>query len=372
MVYVGKGYDDRSLTHLRLAYICQLLNIRPSTKKTSFLMNELNKGTEFTIAKTENRYEIDALIRETLVISLPNPSLLNISRKSINLDNLDLDDETLHEVQKSTLKELLDDDTKNKSLINLEFLKKDYEDNLKFCFDYLKGQDLTEHEVATTVYLVHSNSKYLNDRLSSEHKLIILVQVLIWLDSKMMLSDKGINMLFGIFGLNPVDSVLSIGLCFSRFVRKLVFAKNWLIKLYELLDQLKSNIEESLEIRIAKIVEESHKLLIDPKLKRKIIRRYLPGQLYAITKIVETSEQNGQFLNPDCNWAIYNEIPGIESTVKHERSNFIDIFKKIKQFGRYHVFDGLKKVEKKSIQKIVKQKYMELKQTSRQSGKTFP
>ena len=58
------------------------------------------------------------------------------------------------------MKELLDV-TENKSLINLEFLKQDYENNLKFCIDYLIDKDLTEDEVILVVYLAYSYIIYI-------------------------------------------------------------------------------------------------------------------------------------------------------------------------------------------------------------------
>ena len=116
-----------------------------------------------------------------------------------------------------------------------------------------------------------------------------------------------------------------------------------MVKLYKELDKLRSSIEGTFEDKIAMIVDKSRQLLDINQFKRKIIRRYLPDQLYAITKLVEISKEKWQFLNPDCNWSIYNKIPDIDSSVEHERSNIIDLFKKVKRLGRHHSFDGLSK-----------------------------
>ena len=100
----------------------------------------------------------------------------------------------------------------------------------------------------------------------------------------------------------------------------------------------------------------------ESKYKRKIKREYLVDQLYAINKIVEISETKNQFLNPESNYKIYLSIDKIEDQVKHERQNFIDLFKKIKLNGKYHVFDKLNKKRKQEIDKTIEKLYNKFKE----------
>ena len=195
----------------------------------------------------------------------------------------------------------------------------------------------------------------------SKQKLVILIQMLIWLNDARALSNSGIHEVFEYLNLKIPSSKSVAYRCFSSYVKKLVFSKNYIIRLIDELKKLEIEINKNENFKqvVNEITGKCNELLNESKYKRKIKREYLVDQLYAINKIVEISMTNNQFLNPESNYEIYLSIDKIEDQVKHERQNFIDLFKKIKLKGKYHVFDKLSKKRKQEIDETVEKLYNE-------------
>ena len=312
--YFSKGCNERCLTHFRTAFICSLFNITPSSTKTKYICESLKAKQVFYITKIENKLEKDAFVRETSLISIKNSDLLNVCKTSTNLSKIDLSDKMIDEVRKDTIQRLFNDE---QIVVDLESLTNDYNENLKEIENYYNS-NLTEREIEFLIYLkITANTKTV---LNSIQKLVILIQMLIWLNDARALSNSGIHEVFEYLNLEIPSSKSVVYHCFSSYVKKLVFSKNYIMRLIDELKKLEIEINknENFKQLVNEITGKCNELLNESKYKRKIKREYLVDQLYAINKIVEISETNKQFLNPESNYQIYLSIDKIEDQLKHE------------------------------------------------------
>ena len=207
--YFGKGCDERCLMHFRVAFICSLFNITPSTTKIKYICESLKAKQVFYITKTENKLEQDAFVRETSLISIKNSDLLNVCKTSTNLSKIELSNEMINEVRKDTIQRLFNDE---QIVVDLESLANDYNENLKEIENYYNS-NLTEKEIEFLIYLkVTANSKVV---LNSKQKLVILIQMLIWLNDARALSNSGIYEVFKYLNLEIPSSKSVAYDCFS-------------------------------------------------------------------------------------------------------------------------------------------------------------
>lgn len=357
--YIGKGTYERCMAHFRVAYLCMKYGVQPQTRKTEQLINHLKSKKDFLIKKTSLKQEKDALIRETVMlqdVQSKNLSSSNVVNSSIDVSKYNLDRATIKEVKKDTIQELFN--SRNDIAINSQILEDDFKKEFGPFVDKFDQND-TETELSKKVFLLKIGSSLISS-LSGLQKLIVLSQVLIYLDRGKTLSNEGIEQLLIHFNLAIPKNKSTIYSCFAVYVRKLVFCKNYVVKIFAEIKNLKIEIQadaeksfRTFEQWMSEIVKKSRELLDTNNYNRKIAIQYSSGDLYALNRIVEVSRENGQFLNLSSNVKLYKKLTKSYKDEHREMTRYM--LCKIKMTGGYHTFNGLDgKLREKIDRRVVK------------------
>lgn len=142
--------------------------------------------------------------------------------------------------------------------INEEFLEKKFNDFLPLLKQSSKSLSLSEHKIQSIINLYET----INVDLSAKKRLIIVIQILFYINDEKTTNDNAMNKLFEMFGEKRDDN-LNVAKAFNKFIRKLPYTSSSIKEIKEILNDLSREISDSNQFQLLfeQITNETKKLI---------------------------------------------------------------------------------------------------------------
>lgn len=223
----------------------------------------------------------------------------NIMNSSFDLNQIKLDnlDSVIKNVNIRTVKNL---ETKLENndfqTMNLKTLSEDFEMNLSSVFSRLNREQLYEKKIDQILAL--STNQFSDIHLNPTQKLIVLIQILNYLNQNQALSNKATKILFQQLD-QPENDTSSF---FSCYVRSLLFAPSANLKLLDYLNKFNQELFGGDIIKFSdlfkKIADKTRILLEDKANLRLTYVRFQTKELYIVQKLIEYGKSKGFLIRP--------------------------------------------------------------------------
>lgn len=182
--YDGKGTGLRYMNAFLTAFICLELGVPPITNRIQFITKKLrSKAVTMGVVLTNvNLTEKDSLVRETAMFEVESGiEWCNIATSSIDISKLKLTNEeaTKRQLNIRSVRNLATEET---IIMSYKNLKEQYENQYSTIFRRFDRTKLTEKKIA---HLIPIRRRTLSSGLNGKQKLIILIQILIFLNDKL-------------------------------------------------------------------------------------------------------------------------------------------------------------------------------------------
>ena len=245
VIYTGvqREGSERYKTQPRKAFILFKNEIKPTTRRMISMVNWLSKGNGFSV--TIAKYgisKLDRLIRETLNIKLKYPRSLNVMQASIKLSELKIETRILDQVAKDTVNGYLNGGT-SAVTFNLNELESDYKDRFKPIIDRMEASNLDEKRIESLIAFESLDYFELKSELTNLQKLIIIQNILVYINTGQCLNDRAVVILFKIFHQSEPMYKSSIANYMYRMMRLAFHSK---IGLKELVEESRTLVDEHL------------------------------------------------------------------------------------------------------------------------------